>query len=106
MLNINLTVEESYSLQLEELGNAGYSWNYSVEEGADIIDISQQSLSAPPVTQAGNSMPDTFEAKIVFTIKAIKPGTARVRFFLHRVWEKYKPPLKEQLLKIEVSNKN
>ncbi len=103
MLNIKLVVGESYPLQLDQLGNAGYSWEYSVEEGARVIGIELQTLSAPRIKHTISSMPNTFEAKIVFAIKAINPGVARVLFFLHRIWEKDKPSLKEILASIEVT---
>jgi predicted secreted protein len=105
MPDITLTVGESYSLQLDELSSGGYSWDYSLDEGEGIIEISQQSRAAPPVTQPGGPMPDNFEAKREFIIKAIRPGRAVARFFLRRAWEKAKQPLKEQQLNITVVSK-
>ncbi|MEO6916200.1 MAG: protease inhibitor I42 family protein [Chitinophagaceae bacterium] len=102
MLSITLKVGEKHRMPMDQLGSAGYSWEYIIEKGKDIIQITQNGLTVPPVPTTKSRIPSTYEVKLEFIITGIKPGLARVKFFLHRVWEKNKPPLKESSVNITV----
>lgn len=102
MHKIILKVGEVYHQPMDQLGTAGYSWEYSIKKGNDIIQITQLGMTVPPVIGTKSTIPNTYEGKLEFVIKGIKFGSAIVLFFLHRTWEKNKPPLKEMLLSVEV----
>lgn len=102
MHNITLKIEESYSLLVDELASGGYSWGYSIDNGHDVIDVTEKGRVTRDTVEPGGEMPNNFEAKREFIIKALKPGNAVARFFLRRQWETGKPPLKEEQLNIEV----
>jgi predicted secreted protein len=102
MLSIKLKVGETYSFSVDGLGGAGYNWDYAIEQGHDVVTISQHSHAVPPKPKPGD-IPSNFEAKIEYAIKAIKPGAAQVKFYLHRVWEKNKAFLRETVVHIEVT---
>jgi predicted secreted protein len=100
---INLKVGETYQLKLEGLSGAGYTWEYFIEGPQGIINISREKLGVPPELPPGGPPPDSFEREDLFTITAMEPGIIQVRLFLHRPWERDKPPLRELCLKILVS---
>lgn len=102
MHSIKLKVGELYRMPMDQLGTAGYIWEYIIEKGKDVIHITQHGLTVPPVTGTKSRIPNTYEGKLEFIITGIKPGLARVKFILHRVWEKNKPPLKESSVNILV----
>jgi predicted secreted protein len=102
MPDIRLSVEESYSLLVDELASGGYSWSYSVDQSEEVVNVSERSRVIPQIGQPGGQMPGNYEGKREFIVNAIRPGNAVVSFFLRRQWEQNKPPLKEQQLNIEV----
>ena len=100
--HIILKVGESYTLRLQGLGAAGYVWEYSMEGTEKIVAV--LAGASEEFTEAVNaeSPAPGHSSDEFFTLQAIKPGHAAVRFAQRRPWEKNKPPLKEHILEIEV----
>ena len=101
MTDVKLTTGETYTVILQGLGTAGYTWEYATEGDQDAVTVKEGSeVDRPPQ----GSLPQTFEAQLAYSITAVKQGKVELRFFLHRVWEKGKPPLKEEDYTITVSD--
>jgi predicted secreted protein len=102
MHNIKLKPGEEHSFTVDQFASGGYRWDYTVVQSGDVIEVKQESVAETQASQQPGSIPKTFENKLKYTIKALKPGIAHAKFFLHRVFDKDKPPLKEILIDVEV----
>jgi predicted secreted protein len=102
MHNIKLKIGEEHSFTVDQFASGGYRWDYTIVQSGDVIEVKQESLTESPVSQQPDSIPKTFESKLKYTIKAVKPGIAHAKFFLHRAFDKNKPPMKEILIDVEV----
>jgi hypothetical protein len=99
---IELAVGQKHSFTLEGLGGAGYTWEYSIEGDQDVVAISVTQLGQPPQATPGGLPPDSFSLDTQVTITGLTPGRVILRLQLRRSWERDKPPLKEQVLRIRV----
>lgn len=102
MHNITLKIGEEYSFTVDQLASGGYSWDYSVIQAGDVIEVKQESVSQLGAYQQPEPIPKTFENKLKYIIKAVKPGIAHAKFYLHRVFEKNKAPINEISIDVEV----
>jgi predicted secreted protein len=102
MHNIKLKPGEEHSFTVDQFASGGYRWDYTIVQSGDVIEVKQESVAETQASQQPGSIPKTFENKLKYTIKAVKPGIAHAKFFLHRVFDKDKPPLKEVLIDVEV----
>jgi hypothetical protein len=104
--NVSLRPGEIYRFELGGLGSAGYIWGYEIYGDPGIFTISLEPYNIPPSPPPGNLPPSSFSAGIAAIITARESGITTIRFFLHRPWERDKPPLRELSLKIEVTGKS
>jgi predicted secreted protein len=102
MSTINLTTGQTYEVTFPGLSGAGYSWDYAVAGTDGVVQITKQGMVNNAVPGEGE-MPQTFEAVTVFLLTALQPGNAEVKFFLHRVWEKDKDPMRAEHFTIIVT---
>jgi predicted secreted protein len=102
MHNIKLKIGEEHTFTVDQFASGGYRWDYTIVQSGDVIEVKQESVAETQASQQPGSIPKTFENKLKYTIKALKPGIAHAKFFLHRVFDKDKPPLKEILIDVEV----
>ena len=101
---MNIKAGETCRIKFHGLGNAGYVWDYFVEKGAGLIEVVREDQASPaPPPDTSRAMPTTYEAEIVYALTAMEPGSADIVFFLHRVWETDKLPLKENRYHIEIT---
>ena len=92
-----------HRLTLGGLGGAGYTWGESIEGAPGIVSVSVEMTKAPAMPPPGGPPPSSFSRDYTYIITALKPGTARVRFFLHRPWEHDTPPFREVVVDVSVS---
>jgi len=93
---IQLRVGDEHPIRLESLLSAGYEWQPESHEGGEVAQVRK---AAPTEgEEAVGASPDE-----VFTVKAVRPGKARLRFAQRRPWEKEGKPAKEHVLDLEVS---
>ena len=86
-----------YRQSFKGLGSAGYTWNFFVEGSPDVILVEFTTIK-PPIM----NMPSSYDTDYLYTITALKQGRVSVRFYLHRVWEHDKPPLRECIINVSV----
>ena len=87
---------ESQSQRFGGLVSVGYAWNYAVDPPG-ILSVSLETAK-PPMT----SQPSTYDSDYIYTVTALNPGNARIRYYLQRPWEKGKPPLREVVMDVVV----
>lgn len=104
MRNLKLRIGDTYKLVFGANSSGGYQWSYCIVTGFDNVEILSESIANPPDVKPGNVMPDTYEAEIIFTIKAIKKGTAKIKCFLSRIWEQDIPPIREEFVIVEITD--
>jgi hypothetical protein len=92
-----------HRLTLGGLGGAGYAWDQSIEGLPGVVRVSVEPAEAPALPPPGGPPPNNSSRDDTYIITALKPGTAQVRFFLHRPWERDKPPLREVVVDVSVS---
>jgi len=80
------------------LGSAGYIWSFAIGGPADVIAVSFETVEPP-----SGSLPSSYDCDYVFTLAALKPGKARIRFYLHRPWERGAPPVREVIMDVLVT---
>ncbi len=81
METIHINTGKSSTINLPSLAMAGYVWSFEVE-GKEIISVSEDSSTLPSANlKAGESMAEKF------TVRALKPGTAKIVFTQKRSWE-------------------
>lgn len=81
---ITLGVGESFVVRFEGQAATGFEWQSSCNQ-PDILSLEKRYL--PPVRGA----PFGKSVQVEFLLKALATGTAQVRFFLKRSWEKATP---------------
>ena len=85
-------------MRLAGLGTAGYRWVAFVEGDEGVVDVRPAGVAAPANERIGTS------ADELFTIRARRPGAARVRFAQRRPWEPdTTPPVAERVLELRVA---
>ena len=92
---ITLRVGETHRMILAGLGASGYAWDFTVK-GSDVLSVSEE-----PVAPSAAS-PSSYNCDVVYTITALRPGNAQVRFVLRRPWEHDRPPLREVVVGVNV----
>lgn len=101
--SVHLRVGETHRLRLPGLGSAGYGWEMSVEGDGEAVGVSKEFL--PPPLPTGGPLPAGYSRDEEVVITALAPGTATVRLVQRRSWEGEKPPLKELLLEVRVTER-
>jgi predicted secreted protein len=99
---ISLLAGKVHRVTLGGLGGAGYTWDQSVEGEPGVVSVSEEAAKPPAMPAPGGPPPGTSSSAYNYVITAWKPGTARVRFVLHRPWERDKPPLREVVVDVSV----
>jgi predicted secreted protein len=95
---VNLRVGDEHPVRLKGLGTAGYRWMPRVEGDEGIAEVAETGLAEPADRRIGTS------ADELFTIRALRPGTAVVRFEQRRPFEpKDVPPVEERTMEIRVA---
>ena len=100
---VTLQPGAAHRITLGGLGAAGYTWGQSIEGLPGVVSVSVEPVEAPSLPPPGGPPPNSSSREYTYVITAMKPGTARVRFFLHRPWERDKPPLREVVIDVSVS---
>lgn len=98
--DVTLTPGQTFTLPLKGKGAAGYSWAYDVSGDKAAVELSITGRGSPPAS-SGNR-PPSGSADEQLIVKALSAGQVTVHLALRRAWEKDKPPLQEQTLKVTV----
>jgi hypothetical protein len=100
---IGLRIGETRKLELGGLGTAGYVWEYQIDGLPDVVsvfrELEETSQPLPPV----GSSPNTSSINELFAVKGLIKGETKIRFRLRRPWERDKPPLREVLFEVSIS---
>jgi predicted secreted protein len=95
---LNLRVGDEHPVRLKGLGTAGYRWGAVVEGDEGVADVADAGVAELPNRRIGTS------ADELFTIRALRPGTTRVRFAQRRPWEADDvPAVEEHVFEIRVT---
>ena len=78
---VQLRVSERHSLRLAGLGTAGYRWAPEVGGDDAVAEVVSAGTEEPAGEGVGASRAE------LFTIRALRPGVAHVRFEQRRPWE-------------------
>ena len=98
--SIGLSVGEEYRVTLKSLGSVGYRWGFVIEDGPEIVKV--EAGGETDVDAAGRG-PQSSSGDLVFSVRGISPGHARVHFTLQRPWLVGKaPPAQERVLEFTV----
>jgi predicted secreted protein len=98
---VDLRAGDEHVVRLAQLGAAGYSWTPEVEGDASVASVEASGTSAPAGGATGAS------GEQAFTIRALGPGRARVRFAQRRPWEAAdQPPAAEHIVDVRVSREH
>jgi predicted secreted protein len=95
---IDLRVGEEYSVRLAGLGTAGYRWAADLQGDPGVADVHPAGAEALESSGAVGAAADE-----VFTIRANRPGAARIRFVQRRPWEKGAPASNERTIQLRVT---
>ena len=89
---------ESFEINLEGKGTAGYEWQYKTNR-KEIIEVEQKKQ---PLKRSRSILPGSSTDEI-FTITALKKGIVTLHFYLIRTWEDDSvEPKDERKIKIQV----
>ena len=99
--SVHLVRNEEHLVSLGGSGSAGYTWGAEVEEGEGVVEVSKKEVGRPPLEPG--AVPETTGAEQVFSIRALRPGRARVRLLLRRPWLKSAKPAQERVIYVEVT---
>jgi predicted secreted protein len=98
---VTLSRGQVFTLPLKGKGSAGYSWAYDVSGDKSAVELGITGSGSPPAT-TGSRPPPASSADEQLIVKAISPGIVTIHLALRRSWEKDKPPLEQQVLKVTV----
>lgn len=76
------------------LGSAGYLWEFEVDGPPGVIAVRPDFPTQKETTRTNRSTLQTSSVEHLFTIEALKPGQAEVRFLLRRPWQRETPPVR------------
>ena len=94
--DLALRTGEGFTIELEELSSAGYTWQTRLEpEG--VLQLENSTRAARADSGAGGAMVRTM------TFCAIAPGTVKVSLALRRPWEKEGEPARTFQLNVVAS---
>jgi predicted secreted protein len=97
-LSVSLRVGETYTLLLEGLGSAGYTWSHETEGTPNAVSIEETTVWTRPTG------PVTSNTDHRYTIAAREPGRVCIRFELRRPWEdKAKAPQDVRVVNVSVT---
>ena len=95
---VTLRVGARHRVRLAGLGTAGYRWVPSVEGDESVVNVTDAGLAEPANARIGTSADELFD------IRALRPGTTRVRFEQRWPWEPDDAPAaNEQVVEVHVS---
>jgi len=98
---VRLKVGEEYELTLQGLGSVGYRWDFVVEEGSEVVRVTESGTGSSHVE--ADTTPRSSSADLLFFVHGLAPGRARVHFMLQRPWMIGKaPPAQERILEITI----
>jgi predicted secreted protein len=92
---VTLKVGDNHQIRLAGLATAGYHWSYGVQGASESIEV-RKSWAPTTSDQVGDS------ADEIFTVTALRPGQATVRFEQRRRWEEGSPPVHKTMVRVEV----
>ncbi len=98
---VTLSRGQVFTLPLKGKGSAGYSWAYEVSGDKSAVELTITGKGSPPAATPSRPPPSS-SADEQLVVKAISPGVVTIHLSLRRSWEKDKPPLDEQVLKVTV----
>jgi predicted secreted protein len=101
---IELSVGETYTIELPGLGTAGYLWTHEVIANRELINVSVTTARTPQSGNEGSPPIVGSSVNQIFILKAQRVGPTSVRFIQRRPWEQNQPPLKEHILEIDIHN--
>ncbi len=87
-------------IDLPGLGTAGYLWQHDLDGDAGAVEVTWHRGPPPeraPTTAVGAS------AREVATIRALRPGTVRLRLEQRRPWEVDAEPLRRHYVEVHVA---
>lgn len=95
---LNLRVGDEHPVRLKGLATAGYRWVPALEGDDGIAAVDEAGVAELPNRRIGTS------ADELFTIRALRPGAAVVRFAQRRPFEsKDVPPVEEHVFEVRVT---
>jgi predicted secreted protein len=103
---IELRVGQQYTHRLTGRGSAGYSWEYSLEGSPTIVQISREPGMRPDhmdLPEPGDAPPGSASVDELVRIRSLAPGRARLRCAQRRIWEIGRPPLREEIIDIDIT---
>jgi predicted secreted protein len=92
----------TYRVVLGGLGSAGYLWEFEVEGSPGVIAVHPDFSTQKETMHPNHSTLQTSSVEHLFTIEALKPGQAEVRFLLRRPWQKDTPPVRTMAVHVTV----
>lgn len=92
---VTLKVGEDHEIRLAGLATAGYHWSCDVQGAPEAIEV-RKSWGPTPGRQVGDS------ADEIFTVTALRPGRAALRFEQRRRWEEGSPPVHRAIVRVDV----
>ncbi|WP_018630341.1 protease inhibitor I42 family protein [Niabella aurantiaca] len=96
---ITVKVNETFQLQLESMGGAGYSW---------VLEQNNEDITRVVIKGAGQTRPKGAPVggshKTDVAIKGLKPGTSHIRLVQKRIWETEEAPLKTLDCRVTVTD--
>ena len=99
---IELKEGQKHEILLKGLGSAGYSWKYNIKD-SETIEISLSTVDIESKPSEGAPPPPAYSKDQTLSITAKKVGKAEIHLVQSRSWEPKKPPLKELLVEITVT---
>lgn len=96
--NIQLNINEEFSMELKSHGTSGYQWFIDLYD-KDILEVSIESADTKIDI---DSVPAGASTNLILNIKGIKSGTSNVSLSERRVWEVGIAPINTIELKVTV----
>ena len=93
----------THRVTLGGLGSAGYLWEFEIEGPPGVIAVHPDFSTQKDSMHINPSTLQTSSVEHLFTIDALRPGKAEVRFLLRRPWQKDTPPVRTIAVHVTVA---
>ena len=90
-------------MALGGLGSAGYRWEFEVYGSPGVVAVHPDFPAQQNQAPMNPSVLQTTSVEHLFTIEALKPGKAEVRFLLRRPWQKDVSPVRTETIRVTVT---
>ena len=94
---IELAVGDVWKARLAGMGSIGYEWVGELEAGVGVVDLVLAPDPGPSPPKMVGEPPNASNVDVLVEVRALRPGTATIRFIQRRPWQLDQPLVQHRI---------